>query len=68
MLRRLAWSSVPSPSFSPARLNEIIALSGRNNERNQISGMLSSKQRHESGPALAAHDMPSAPWQVRPIT
>jgi hypothetical protein len=40
MLRRLAWSSVPSPSFSPARLNEIIAPSRRNNERNQISGML----------------------------
>jgi Sensors of blue-light using FAD len=40
MLRRLAWSSVPSPSFSAARLNGIIAPSRRNNERNHISGML----------------------------
>jgi hypothetical protein len=40
MLRRLAWSSVPSPSFSAARLNEIVAPSRRNNERNHISGML----------------------------
>jgi len=40
MLRRLAWSSVPSPSFSPARLNEIIAPSRRNNERHHVSGML----------------------------
>ena len=40
MLRRLAWSSAPSPSFSVARLNEIIAPSRRNNERNHISGML----------------------------
>jgi hypothetical protein len=40
MLRRLAWSSVPSPSFSAARLNEIIAPARRNNERNHISGML----------------------------
>ena len=40
MLRRLAWSSVPSPSFSAAHLNEIIAPSRRNNERNHISGML----------------------------
>ena len=40
MLRRLAWSSIPSPSFSPARLNEIIAPSRRNNARDQISGML----------------------------
>jgi hypothetical protein len=40
MLRRLAWSSVPSPSFSAARLNQIIAPSRRNNERNHISGML----------------------------
>jgi hypothetical protein len=39
-LRRLAWSSAPSPSFSAARLNEIIAPSRRNNERNHISGML----------------------------
>jgi len=40
MLRRLAWSSVPSPSFSVARLNEIVARSRRNNERNHVSGML----------------------------
>jgi Sensors of blue-light using FAD len=40
MLRRLAWSSVPSPSFSAARLNEIVAPSRRNNERNHLSGML----------------------------
>jgi hypothetical protein len=40
MLRRLAWSSVLSPSFSPARLNEIIAPARRHNERNHISGML----------------------------
>jgi hypothetical protein len=40
MLRRLAWSSVPSPSFSAAHLNQIIAPSRRNNERNHISGML----------------------------
>jgi hypothetical protein len=40
MLRRLAWSSVPSQSFSAARLNEIVALSRRNNERNHLSGML----------------------------
>ena len=40
MLRRLAWSSVPSPSFSVARLNEIISPARRNNERNHISGML----------------------------
>ena len=40
MLRRLAWSSVPSPTFSAAHLNEIIAPSRRNNERNHLSGML----------------------------
>jgi hypothetical protein len=40
MLRRLTWSSVPSPSFSAARLNEIIAPARRNNARNHISGML----------------------------
>ena len=40
MLRRLAWSSVPSPSFSAARLNEIVAQSRRNNERHHLSGML----------------------------
>jgi hypothetical protein len=36
----MAWSSIPAPSLSPARLNDIIAPSRRNNERNQISGML----------------------------
>ena len=40
MLRRLAWSSLPSPSFSEARLNEIVAPSRRNNERHHLSGML----------------------------
>jgi len=40
MLSRLAWSSVPSPTFSAARLNEIIAPSRRNNARHRISGML----------------------------
>ena len=40
MLRRLAWSSVLSPSFSVAHLNVIIAPSRRNNERHHISGML----------------------------
>jgi len=40
MLRRLAWSSIPSPSFSAARLNEIVAPSRRNNERNHLSGRL----------------------------
>jgi hypothetical protein len=40
MLRRLAWSSVPSSSFSARCLNDIVAPSRRNNERNHISGML----------------------------
>ena len=40
MLCRLAWSSAPSLSFSVVRLNEIIAPSRRNNERNHIRGML----------------------------
>ena len=40
MLRRMAWSSVPSASFSAARLNEIVAPSRRNNERSHVSGML----------------------------
>jgi Sensors of blue-light using FAD len=40
MLRRLAWSSVPSSSFSAARLDEIVVPSRRNNERNHLSGML----------------------------
>ena len=32
MLRRLAWSSVPSPSFSATRLDAIIASSRRYND------------------------------------
>jgi hypothetical protein len=40
MLRRLAWSSIPSSSFSATRLNEIIAPSRRYNDRNHISGRL----------------------------
>jgi hypothetical protein len=40
MLRRLAWSSVPSSSFSATRLNEIVAPARRYNERNHISGRL----------------------------
>ena len=40
MLRRTAWSSALAPSFSAARLNEIIAPARRNNERFHISGML----------------------------
>ena len=40
MLRRIAWSSALAPSFSTARLNEIIAPARRNNERLHISGML----------------------------
>jgi hypothetical protein len=40
MLHRIAWSSALAPSFSAARLNEIIAPARRNNERLHISGML----------------------------
>ena len=40
MLRRLAWSSVPSPSFSAAALDEIVASARRNNERHHVSGMM----------------------------
>jgi FAD-dependent sensor of blue light len=40
MLRRLAWSSVPSPWFRAARINQIVVPSRRNNLRNHISGML----------------------------
>ena len=40
MLRRIAWSSALAPSFSTARLNEIIAPARGNNERLHISGML----------------------------
>ena len=40
MLRRLAWSSLPSASLSAAHLGGIIAPSRRNNERNHISGRL----------------------------
>jgi len=40
MLRRIAWSSALAPSFSAARLNEIIAPARLNNERHHLSGML----------------------------
>lgn len=40
MLRRLAWSSVPSPSFSATRIYQITVPSRRNNLRDHISGML----------------------------
>jgi hypothetical protein len=39
-MRRLIWSSIPSPSFSATRLNQIITPSRRNNRRDHISGML----------------------------
>ena len=40
MLRRIAWSSALAPSFSAARLNEIIAPARLNNARHHLSGML----------------------------
>ena len=40
MLRRLAWSSLPSASFSVGRLHEAAALWRFNNERHHLSGML----------------------------
>lgn len=40
MLRRVAWSSIPSASFQPARLHEIVACARYNNGRHHISGML----------------------------
>ena len=40
MLRRIAWSSALAPSFSAARLNEIIAPARRNNQLRHLSGML----------------------------
>lgn len=40
MLRRMAWSSIPSTSFQVARLHEIVACARYNNERHHISGML----------------------------
>ena len=40
MLRRLAWSSLPSVSFSVARIHETAAPWRFNNERNHLSGML----------------------------
>jgi len=40
MLRRLAWSSIPSPSLSAAHLDDIGARARRDNERNHVSGML----------------------------
>ena len=40
MLRRIAWSSALAPSFSAARLNEIIAPARHNNGLLHLSGML----------------------------
>ncbi|CAG0987321.1 hypothetical protein BURK1_02077 [Burkholderiales bacterium] len=40
MLQRMAWSCVPSPSFSAARLGEVIALARISNHRNHVSGRL----------------------------
>ena len=40
MLRRIAWSSVPSSSFSAARLGEIVAPARWNNKCNDVSGVL----------------------------
>lgn len=40
MLHRLAWSSVPSASFQPARLGDIAARSRWNNERHHVSGLM----------------------------
>jgi hypothetical protein len=40
MLRRIAWSSALAPSFSAARLNEIVAPARLNNELLHLSGML----------------------------
>ena len=40
MLRRLAWSSIASPSLSAAGLDEIVASARRSNERHHISGMM----------------------------
>jgi hypothetical protein len=36
----MAWSSIPSASFQPARLHEIVACARYNNKRHHISGML----------------------------
>jgi len=40
MLRRLAWSSVPSTPLSPRHIDQIIGSSRLNNVRDHISGML----------------------------
>ena len=40
MLRRLAWSSVPSSSFSADGLDDIVARAGRNNEHHHVSGVM----------------------------
>ena len=40
MLRRLAWSSVPSSSFSAEGLDDIVARAARNNERHHVSGVM----------------------------
>ena len=39
-MRRLAWSSVASASFSVAALDEIAACARRNNERHHVSGRM----------------------------
>jgi hypothetical protein len=40
MLRRIAWSSLPSPAFSAARLGTMVAAERSNNSRNHVSGVL----------------------------
>src|SRR5678815_1438421 len=40
MLRRLAWSSVPSTPLSPRHIDQIVGSSRLNNVRDHISGML----------------------------
>ena len=40
MLRRLAWSSLPSPTFSAARMGEIAAPARSSNKCNNVSGVL----------------------------
>lgn len=40
MMRRVAWSSIPSPSFQAAHIDRIITPARRNNERDHITGML----------------------------
>lgn len=40
MLHRMAWSSIPSPGFSAARLGALIAPARTRNHRNRVSGRL----------------------------